>query len=204
MKNPALWGCAHFHWRCWHSCGHVNSFFMELDQHLHCSPWVFVPPTWQHRLFPCLLCFGRIQIVFLSLALQNKKCPGYLHRLCSVWSAFLCAINTRCINFEMSLLISSSSNVRCPASQSLTFSCYHLLNQVWLLFTVFLLFPQCRVCRKLLISFVSFSSLRGSANISSILIHINCSFVHFVRALRCCLWETCGFMWLTKLCFVLP
>lgn len=98
--------------RCWHSCGHVNSFFVELGQHLHCSPWVFVPPAWQHGLSPWLLCFGRISMVFLSLALQNNRCPGYLHRLCSIWSAFLCAINTlSCINFEMSLLISSSNNL---------------------------------------------------------------------------------------------
>ena len=86
------------------------------------STWVFMSPTQQHRLFPCLLCFGSSyaeffslvwQIVFSPLAPQSKRCPGYLqmHRFCSVRSAFLCAVNSLfCINFQMSLLISSSSN----------------------------------------------------------------------------------------------
>lgn len=71
-------------------------------------------------------------------------------------------------------------------------------------FFCFLTVALAVLCKKLTISFLSFSDLTGSAVMSSTLMHITCSFVHFVRVSNVLpVQNHCGFMHFTKLCFVL-
>lgn len=71
-------------------------------------------------------------------------------------------------------------------------------------FFCFLTVALAALCKKLTIAFLSFSDLTGSAVISSTLMHITCSSVHFVRVSDVLpVQNCCGFMHFTKLCSVL-